>query len=87
MTTNRSVGFQRANGNGGRARQRRTVAVTELFLTLALAASTAIAATAVSVEMAHATPLKQTVHHATPTIVLAGSPLFVTHDCERRARD
>jgi hypothetical protein len=91
MTTNRSVGFQRADGKGGRARQRRTIAVTELFLMLALAVSTAIAATAISVEIAHATTLEQTVHHATPTMALAlllggilvamgGLTAFVTRD-------
>jgi len=98
MTTNRSVGFQRANGSGERALQRRTTAITALFLTLALAVSTAIAATAVSVEMAHATTLEQTAAQNTSTTALAlllggvlvamgGLTAFVARDCERRPCD
>ncbi|MGP0094161.1 MAG: hypothetical protein ACLPKB_30080 [Xanthobacteraceae bacterium] len=99
MTTNRSVGFQRAGGKGGRAQQRRTIAVTELFLTLALAVSTAIAATAISVEIAHAATLEQTVHHVAPTmasglIVILGrrkaaspEPIPPAYDYGFRARE
>src|ERR1700732_2908150 len=71
MTTNRSVGFHRVDGNGERALQRRTTAITELFLTLALAVSTAIAVTDISVEMAHATTLEQTFAQNTPPMALA----------------
>jgi hypothetical protein len=97
MTTNRLVGFHRADGNGERALQRRTTAITELFLTLALAVSTAIAVTAISVEMAHATTLEQIAPQNAPTMALAmllggffvamgGLTAFVTRDSDRRAR-